>query len=196
MEDIYLIPKKIKPFNVNIKKIYLNDIYAVYPKEIEVALDDICLRTYENNDLIYDVIHIGEVIEQINNKLPKSSINFLKPDDVVIFFDKNKKDRTKYIRVVLVCIVILMGSVMGIMNFHADVNMGASQYKMVQILTKNAKVYLPYFQIPYSIGIGIGVAIFFNKFIPNYSKYEPSPMELKMSSLNKEIENQLRGKGQ
>lgn len=194
MEDIYLIPKKIKTFNLSVKRIYLKDIYAVYPKDKEVTINDICFRNYKNNDLKYDVIHIGEVIEKINDKLPKATINFLKPDDVVIFFDKESKDRTKYIRVFIVSIVVLMGSIMGIMNFHADVNMYESQYKMVEVLTKDAKKYLPYFQIPYSIGIGIGVAMFFNKFIPTYSKYEPSPMELKMISLNKEIENQLRGK--
>lgn len=196
MDDIYLIPKKIKPFNVNIKEIYLKDIYAVYPKDKESLLDNIILRNYKNNNLKYDVIHLGEVIEKINKKLPMVKINFLKADDTVIFFDSCKKDRTKYIRVAIVSIVALMGSVMGIMNFHADVNMYASQYKIVDVLTRDAKRYLPYFQIPYSIGIGVGVALFFNKFIPTYSKYEPSPMELKMISLNKEIENQLRGKDQ
>ena len=159
-------------------------------------LDNIILRNYKNNNLRYDVIHLGEVIEKINEKLPMVKINFLKADDTVIFFDSCKKDRTKYIRVAIVSIVVLMGSVMGIMNFHADVNMYASQYKIVDVLTRDAKKYLPYFQIPYSIGIGVGVALFFNKFIPTYSKYEPSPMELKMISLNKEIENQLRGKDQ
>ena len=196
MDDIYLIPKKVKPFNVNIKNIYLKDIYAVYPKNKESLLDNIIIRNYKDNNLRYDVIHLGEVIEKINEKLPMVKINFLKADDTVIFFDNYKKDRTKYIRVAIVSIVVLMGSVMGIMNFHADVNMYASQYKMVDVLTRDAKRYLPYFQIPYSIGIGIGVALFFNKFIPTYSKYEPSPMELKMISLNKEIENQLRGKEQ
>ncbi|MDU4933892.1 MAG: stage V sporulation protein AA [Peptostreptococcaceae bacterium] len=196
MDDIYLIPKKIKPFKVNIKEIYLKDIYAVYPKDKESLLDNIILRNYKNNNLKYDVIHLGEVIEKINKKLPMVKINFLKADDTVIFFDSCKKDRTKYIRVAIVSIVVLMGSVMGIMNFHADVNMYASQYKIVDVLTRDAKRYLPYFQIPYSIGIGVGVALFFNKFIPTYSKYEPSPMELKMISLNKEIENQLRGKDQ
>lgn len=196
MDDIYLIPKKVKPFNVNIKNIYLKDIYAVYPKNKESLLDNIILRNYKNNNLRYDVIHLGEVIEKINEKLPMVKINFLKADDTVIFFDSCKKDRTKYIRVAIVSIVVLMGSVMGIMNFHADVNMYASQYKIVDVLTRDSKKYLPYFQIPYSIGIGVGVALFFNKFIPTYSKYEPSPMELKMISLNKEIENQLRGKDQ
>ena len=194
MDDIYLIPKKVKPFNVNIKNIYLKDIYAVYPKNRESLLNNIILRNYKDNNLRYDVIHLGEVIEKINGEFPMVKINFLKADDTVIFFENYKKDRTKYIRVAIVSIVVLMGSVMGIMNFHADVNMYASQYKMVDVLTRDAKRYLPYFQIPYSIGIGVGVALFFNKFIPTYTKYEPSPLELKMISLNKEIENQLRGK--
>ena len=194
MDDIYLIPTKVKPFNVNIKNIYLKDIYAVYPKNRESLLNNIILRNYKDNNLRYDVIHLGEVIEKINGEFPMVKINFLKADDTVIFFENYKKDKTKYIRVAIVSIVVLMGSVMGIMNFHADVNMYASQYKMVDVLTRDAKRYLPYFQIPYSIGIGVGVALFFNKFIPTYTKYEPSPMELKMISLNKEIENQLRGK--
>lgn len=194
MEDIYLVPNKIKPFNLNVKNIYLNDIFSIYPKEKEEIIKDICMRNYDNNNLRYDVIHLGEVIEKIKDELPSASINFLKPDDVIIYFKSNKRDRTKYLRVLVVSIIILMGSIMGIMNFHADVNMYDSQYKMVSILTKNANKYLPYFKIPYSLGIGIGVALFFNKFIPTYSKDEPSPMDLKMYSLNKEIENQLKGR--
>lgn len=194
MQHIYLISKSIKPFNINKPNIYLEDIYAVYPKEYSDKINNICLRSYQNNTSNYDVIHLGEVIESVNCKFPELYLNFLKPDDIIIFFDNDKKDKTKYIRVFIVSIVVLMGSIMGIMNFHADVNMAQSQFTMVNAITKDAKSYMPYFQIPYSIGIGIGVALFFNKFIPTYSKGEPSPLDLKMVSLNKEIENELRKK--
>ena len=192
MEDIYLIPIKLNTFNFTTKKIYLKDIYYIYPKEYEQEIGYICMRNYEYQNSNYDVIHIGEVIEKIKEQVSTIHITFLKTDDVVIFFENNKKDRTKYLRVLLICIVVLMGSIMGIMNFHADVNMIHSQSTMVNALTKNPKKYLPYFQIPYSIGIGVGVALFFNKFIPTYAKNEPSPLDLKMKSLNKEIENELR----
>ena len=192
MEDIYLIPLRLKPFNLTIESIYLKDIYCIYPKEYAKKIGNICIRYYENKDSNYDVIHIGEVIEKIKEQVSTIHITFLKTDDVVIFFDDNKKDRTKYLRVLLICIVVLMGSIMGIMNFHADVNMIYSQTTMVNALTRNPEKYLPYFQIPYSIGIGIGVSLFFNKFIPTYAKNEPSPLDLKMKSLNKEIENELR----
>lgn len=192
MEDIYLIPLRLKPFNLTIESIYLKDIYCIYPKEYAKKIGNICIRHYENKDPNYDVIHIGEVIEKIKEQVSTIHITFLKTDDVVIFFENNKKDRTKYLRVLLICIVVLMGSIMGIMNFHADVNMIYSQTTMVNALTRNPEKYLPYFQIPYSIGIGIGVSLFFNKFIPTYAKNEPSPLDLKIKSLNKEIENELR----
>ncbi|MEG2787673.1 MAG: stage V sporulation protein AA [Romboutsia sp.] len=192
MEDIYLIPKRIEPFKIDKNKIYLNDIYDIYPENQKDYLNKICIKTYENHYSEYDVIHLGEVIQVVKDKFPQVHISFLKTDDIVIFFNKNKKDNTKYIRVFIVSLVVLMGSIMGIMNFHADVNMEYSQFKMVDAITKNGEKYLAYFQIPYSIGIGFGVALFFNKFIPTYSKLEPSPLDLKMISLNKDIENELR----
>lgn len=194
MEYIYLIPKSIKPFKTNKPSIYLKDIYAIYPKDCENELKNICLRQYKEIISNYDVIHLGEIIQSVNDKFPNLYLNFLKPDDIIIFFDDCKKDRTKYIRVLIVSIVVLMGSIMGIMNFHADVNMAHSQFMMVDAITDNPKAYMPYFQLPYSIGIGIGVALFFNKFIPTYSKGEPSPLDLKMISLDAEIQNQLRKK--
>lgn len=194
MEDIYLVPKKIKPFNISKSSILIKDIYDIYPIDIKDNLKNIVLRNYKNNESKYDVIHLGEVVDLIKKQYPKVHINFLKTDDIVIFFDDNKKDKTKYLRVVIVSMVVLMGSIMGIMNFHSDVNMEQSQFKMVDAITKDGNKYLGYFQIPYSIGIGVGVALFFNKFIPTYSKDEPSPLDLKINSLNKDIENEIRKK--
>ena len=120
----------------------------VYPLDSEANIKNIILRNYKNNKSKYDVIHLGEVIELIKEQYPKVHINFLKTDDIVIFFDENKKDKTKYLRIIIVSIVVLMGSIMGIMNFHADVNMEHSQFKMVNAITNDGNKYLGYFQIP------------------------------------------------
>ena len=63
MEDIYLIPIKLNTFNFTTKKIYLKDIYYIYPKEYEQEIGNICMGNYENQNSSYDVIHIGEVID-------------------------------------------------------------------------------------------------------------------------------------
>lgn len=194
MQDIYLINKKMKPLEINTKQILLGDIYDIYPDERSQNIKNIIIRQYKDNTKKYDVIHMGEVIKVITNKYKDININFIKGDDTIIYFNEEKKDRLLYIRVALVTMVILIGSIMAIANFHADVNMAGSQSKVVETLTGNVNKYLPYFQVPYSIGIGIGVALFFNKIIPNYAKHEPSPLDLKMCSLNCEIEKQLKNK--
>ncbi len=194
MKEIYLMQKNKNIFQVSIKELYLDDIYDIYPKKYKQELKGILIRNYFDKKKAYDVIHIGEIIEKINEKDDEFNITFLKPDDIVVYFDSEKKDRTKYLRVFITSLVIFTGSIMGIMNFHADVDMISSQSNLVYALTRDTKKYLPFFQIPYTIGIGIGVSLFFNKFIPTYSKYEPSPLDLRMSSLNKDIENQLKKK--
>lgn len=192
MKEIYLMQKNKNMFHISTKNLYLGDIYEVYPSEYEKVIKDILIRNYTKIEEAYDVIHLGEVIQKINDFDKSFNITFLKPDDVIIYFDSNKKDKTKYLRVFVTAVVVFIGSIMGIMNFHADVDMISSQSNMVNAITNDANKYLPFFQIPYTIGIGIGVALFFNKFIPNYSKNEPSPLDLRMSSLNREIEGQLK----
>ena len=84
MEDIYLIPIRLKPLNFTIQNIYLKDIYYIYPKEYEEKIGNICIRTYKEKDSNYDVIHIGEVIDKIKEKLSTAHITFLKTDDIGI----------------------------------------------------------------------------------------------------------------
>ncbi|MFI3210989.1 MAG: stage V sporulation protein AA [Peptostreptococcaceae bacterium] len=193
MKDIYLMPKKQNKFKSSKKNLYIKDIYEVYPSEFEEQINNILVRRYDEIKE-YDVIHLGEVIEIINQKTKAFNITFLVVDDLIVFFDDENKDHTKYLRVFITSLVVFIGSIMGIMNFHADVNMSESQFNMVNAISNNPKEHLPYFQVSYTIGIGVGVSLFFNKFIPNYSKDEPSPLDLKMKSLTKEMENQLKRK--
>lgn len=53
MEDIYLIPIRLKPLNFTIQNIYLKDIYYIYPKEYEEKIGNICIRTYKEKDSKY-----------------------------------------------------------------------------------------------------------------------------------------------
>lgn len=192
MSEIYLVPKEKVNFPRDKNEIYLGDIYSIYPKEIKKTTENIILKKYKNIDIDYDVIHVGEVIQSIKDVYPHININLLVVDDIIISFESLRKDKTKYIRVAIVTIIVLMGSIMAIMNFHADVNMVDSQNNIVEVLTGNSNKYLLYFQIFYSIGIGVGVSLFFNRIIPNYSKQEPSPLDLKVKSLTLEIESQLK----
>ncbi len=76
---------------------------------------------------------------------------------------------------------MFIGSGLAIMNFHADVSMLAVQRKIYEMFTGE---YIPnplLLQIPYSLGIGIGMVIFFfNHLFKKKFNEEPSPLEVEM----------------
>ena len=98
MEDIYLIPLRLKPFNLTIESIYLKDIYCIYPKEYAKKIGNICIRYYENKDSNYDVIHIGEVIEKIKEQVKTCSFFHLR----ILVLTNNECWHNSYIAVVCI----------------------------------------------------------------------------------------------
>lgn len=66
------------------------------------------------------------------------------------------------------------------MNFHTDVSMREVHERIYYLMT-GQHVHEPLvLQIPYSLGIGIGMIVFFNHLFKRRLNDEPSPLELEM----------------
>ncbi|CAH2212448.1 stage V sporulation protein AA [Tepidibacter aestuarii] len=189
--EIYLKPKKHLKFKKDIKDLYLKDLFHIYPSQNEDLVKDIIVAHVNGVSKDYEVIELGDVISRINSQNSYVKVNFLELNDLLIHFDNPKKDNMLFIRVLFVCIVLFLGSGMAIINFHSDVNMNTSQKTILRILTGSETENLLLFQIAYSLGIGAGVAVFYNKVIPNFSKSEPSPLELEVSTFKNEVQTYI-----
>lgn len=80
----------------------------------------------------------------------------------------------------LVCLLLFVGSGLAIMNFHADVSMAEVHRHIYKLLTGKEAERPLLLQIPYSIGIGIGMMTFFNHLFKKKFNEEPSPLEVEM----------------
>ncbi|MNI21827.1 Stage V sporulation protein AA [compost metagenome] len=82
--------------------------------------------------------------------------------------------------VALVWLLLFIGSGLAIMNFHADVSMLQVHRRIYELIT-GTQVQSPLIlQIPYSLGIGVGMIIFFNHLFKKKFNEEPSPLEVEM----------------
>lgn len=189
--EIYLKPKKNLKFQKNIKDLHLKDLFYIYPSKNEDLVKDIIVAHVNGVNKDYDVIELGDIINRINNQNSYIKVNFLEFDDLLVHFDNPKKDKMLFIRVLFVCVILFLGSGMAIINFHSDVDMPKSHKTILRILTGNETSHLFLFQMAYSLGIGSGVAIFYNKVIPNFSKSEPSPLELEVSTFKSEVQSYI-----
>ena len=116
------------------------------------------------------------------------------PDTVIKIRDKegSAPGITGLISLVLVSILLFIGSAMAIMNFHADVDMPTVHQQMFTMLTPGEDKSPLLLQIPYSLGIGLGMLVFFNHLFKKRLSKEPSPLEVEMFLYEENVNKYLR----
>ncbi len=142
-------------------------------------------------DSTSEVISVLTIIKKIKNEHTNIDIVVFGLPEILIEVNKFRQQYYifRYIKIILVCIVLFLGAAIAIINFHQDVDMEGSLKVLYYIIT-GTKVERPLLiQIPYSIGLGIGMATFFKHFKRKKNKKSPSPLELEMHMYNKNIDD-------
>jgi len=131
----------------------------------------------EDGNLI--LIDILQIIPQIRQLLPDVNVELMGSGHtlVEVMAGSGKASKSLFI---LVWLLLFFGSALTIMNFHADVNMQEVQIRIVEMLTGHRDEHPYLFQLAYSLGIGFGMAVFFNHLFKKKWNEEPTPLEVEM----------------
>ncbi|NNU89028.1 MULTISPECIES: stage V sporulation protein AA [Anoxybacillus] len=130
----------------------------------------------DRNIVIIDVMH---VMKALMNVVPQDDIQSLGPSQTIVEVVCEKK-RWGYLYVPIVWLLLFIGSGLAIMNFHEDVSMQQVQQRLYRVITGKEVEKPLWFQIPYSLGLGLGMILFFNHFFKKRINEEPSPLEVEM----------------
>ncbi|MDP2871337.1 MAG: stage V sporulation protein AA [Bacillota bacterium] len=90
-----------------------------------------------------------------------------------------------------VTLLLFFGSLMAIMFFHADVDMPLVHRGVYQLVTGEAAPRPLVLQIPYSIGVGVGVLLFFNSLSRRKPSSDPSPLDVQMHIYDQDAQDYL-----
>lgn len=194
-KKIYLLVKSKVAVEKNYK-IVVDDLADVY-------CNDTLLKEKIKNSNIYktndeeDWISISciYVIEKLLDKDPNLDIEVIGNSEVLIEIKTQVKPNhlLRFLKVSAIFILLFFGAGMTIMNFHTDVDMDKSMELMYFALTGKEDANPLALTISYSIGIGVGVILFFNRIISKNirRKKEPGPMELELFSYDREMEDYI-----
>src|SRR5699024_12825071 len=104
---------------------------------------------------------------------------------------KHKKATFIHLKLLFAWILLFIGTAMTIMNFHDDVNMQAVQQKLHFVLTGH-KVDSPlWIQIPYSLGLGLGMILFLIHWFKMRINEEPSPLEIELFTYQQDLDHYI-----
>ncbi|MFC7441049.1 stage V sporulation protein AA [Laceyella putida] len=148
-------------------------------KDIPPEVGDIHVCTPSLRNGNYIVIDVIDVIHMVQQQFPALEVHHVGSHQMLIEVKVSVK-RPRLLYVFLVALLLFTGSGLAIMNFHTDVSMADVHERIVYLLTGTHQKRPLFLQIPYSIGIGAGMILFFNRLFRRRFNEEPSPLELEM----------------
>src|SRR5690554_3648279 len=116
-----------------------------------------------------DVVYLKDIAQVIYEEKYADRINSLvifqknnEIDKIIIIEVVYEKKKVSFPLFILVWFLLFFGSGLAIMYFHEDVSMLETQQRLYTIMTGKEAEKPLIFQIPYSIGLGLGMILFFN----------------------------------
>ncbi|MFC4183160.1 stage V sporulation protein AA [Saccharococcus thermophilus] len=142
------------------------------------------IQPRDKNIVIIDVMKVVRAILQADHSFDVQTVG---PSQTIIevVYEKRRFSTAYFL---LIWLLLFVGSAMAIMNFHEDVSMPEVHQHLYEMIT-GKKVDKPLLlQIPYSLGLGIGMILFFNHVFRKRINEEPSPLEVEMFNYQQSLD--------
>ena len=139
------------------------------------------------------VVSVLQIIEKIHEAFPNAEIVNLGAPDIIVTYEKKQKNSkiAEGAKIALVSIITFVGSAFSIMTFNNDVDITKLFTQIYEQMTGEVKTGLTVLEVSYSVGIAIGILVFFNHFGKKKFSVDPTPMEVEMRTYENEIQMTL-----
>ena len=134
-----------------------------------------------------------KVIEEIQKKYPGIQIVNMGEKDFIISYKMPKKQNkaVEYIKAAFVTLTAFFGAAVSIMTFNTDVSIGDVFGLMYQLVLGQEQTGAGIVEISYSIGLAIGIIVFYNHFFRKMIHDDPTPIQVEMRKYEEELNKSL-----
>ena len=193
MEKVVVYLKAQQQKEINVIKVKVADICQVWCKD-KTCMDRV------NNITLYEfkpreekrtykkVFSILDVIDKISEVFPDVTVISLGEAEFVVEYT-SKIGGTGWknaAKIVMVCVLVFFGSAFTIMAFNNDISItGVFEHFYSQILAKEKPVFSE-LELFYSIGLAVGIVVFFNHIGNKKLSDDVTPIEVEMNKHRKD----------
>ena len=135
------------------------------------------------------LLSVVDLIQALNRKYPNAAVNNVGETDILIEYLPQAEGRNPlwvWAKVAFVSLVLFVGASTTIMCFHSDTQLPLIFENMYYLFFEESKEVPKLLSIPYSIGLGLGIIVFFNHFSKITLTQDPTPIEIEMTTYEKE----------
>lgn len=139
------------------------------------------------------VVSILKIYEKIHEVYPKLQIVNLGPSDVILAYENQKamNPRMHVLKAGIVSVITFIGSAYSIMAFSNDVDTLGVFDLIYELIVGHEATGFTVLEASYSIGLVVGIIVFFNHFGGKRLTQDPTPMEVEMRLYEQDIQTTL-----
>ncbi|MBR5509168.1 MAG: stage V sporulation protein AA [Lachnospiraceae bacterium] len=148
------------------------------------------IQADKSNRYIFSIMKVVELIHEV---YPDLEIQNLGETDFIIEYESPEyaKGRWNLLKVVLLCITIFFGSAFSIMAFNNDVGVDRVFHQVYELVMGVPTDGFTILEIMYSLGIAVGIIVFYNHFGGKRITKDPTPMEVQMRLYEDDVNTTL-----
>ena len=191
--DIYVKPKK-KSVLSSKREISIGDVAEIVVSEaqknrLQKILDLKLTDVKQKNHLI----SVTDIIKKISQAHPEATINNVGEMDTWVICGDNKKPQSWFVwlKVAFVSLILMTGAATAIMSFQTDSQIPKVFETYHRIFFGFEKSNPAIIAIPYSIGLAVGIIIFYNHFFGRKITDDPTPIEVEIEMYEEDVSDSM-----
>ena len=195
MENKVLFLKLNTKVKLQKEVILLKDIAKLYcgEKKKEEEIKKLEIYRFQKKDKGRCVISILKIISLLQKQYPGIQINSLGETEVIV-----EKVVSKYLprwfsalKVMVVSGICFFGTMFTIMAYHNDININTLFERLKEIVGINPKERISALEISYSLGLSLGIIIFYNHLGKRQLTQDPTPIAVEMRTYEEDVNKSL-----
>jgi stage V sporulation protein AA len=175
--------------------VYVKDIGKLTCSDdaILAKVKAIKLHHFKDGEEKRQVLSILKVIEEIEKVCPNASVECIGETDVLLeYIDVNRhKGFVQWAKLVFVALISFFGTAFTIMAFHNDIGINAVFEKVYEMVMGQPSDGYSILELSYSIGLAVGITVFFNHIGGRRITKDPTPIEVEMRTYERDVNTAL-----
>lgn len=180
---------------LNHKDVKVKDIMSLYctDKDLEKKISHKSIYHFagsQNQRKCFSILKMIEVIKEIDKTLDVVNMG---PQDMIVYY-KQEQEESKilhYAKIIFVIFVAFFGASFSIMTYNTDVGIEELFYNVYEMIMGRAPTGPNLLHVSYTIGLALGIVIFFDHAGKIKLNDDPTPFEVQMRLYERDVNDTL-----
>lgn len=169
---------------VHQKDVFLKDVADVYcdDKNVQNKCNAMKITTIRSDEKRRYVMDSLDVIEKLTKLDPTIQVNSVGALDFIVAYQPPSPPTYawEWTKTIFVCAVCFCGAAFAIMTFNNDVSVTDVFNEIYKLVMGYESSGFTILEISYSVGLALGIIVFFNHFAAKKINTDPTPLEVEM----------------